>query len=42
LGQLEEAGDLLRNAYSASLERYGANHPNTKTLKNNFLSLPRE
>jgi hypothetical protein len=42
LGQLEEAHDLLRKAYTASLERYGPDHPHTKTFKGNLESLPGE
>jgi tetratricopeptide (TPR) repeat protein len=42
LGQLEEARDLLRQAYSASLERYGSGHPNTKTFKTNLERLPEQ
>ena len=30
LGELEEARELLWKAYSASLERYGADNPATK------------
>ncbi|HEX4769555.1 MAG TPA: tetratricopeptide repeat protein [Bryobacteraceae bacterium] len=40
LRQLEEARDLLRRAYSASLERYGPDHPKTKLFKANLKSLP--
>jgi hypothetical protein len=40
LAQLEEARDLLREAYSASLERYGPEHPPTKLFKRNLESLP--
>lgn len=42
LGQLEEARDLLRQAYSASFERYGPDHPHTKTFKANIESLPEQ
>jgi tetratricopeptide (TPR) repeat protein len=42
LGQLEEACDLLRKAYSASLERYGTDHPHTKTFKGNLEGLTGE
>jgi tetratricopeptide (TPR) repeat protein len=40
LGQLEEARDLLRQAYSASLERYGPDHPPVRTFKRNLEALP--
>ena len=40
LGQLEEARDLLRKSYTASLERYRPDHPGTKTFKGNLKSLP--
>jgi tetratricopeptide (TPR) repeat protein len=42
LGQLEEARDLLRRAYSASFERYGGDHPDTKTFKANLEGLPEQ
>jgi hypothetical protein len=40
LGQLEEARDLLRKAYSASTERYGPDHPSTRIFKGNLGALP--
>jgi hypothetical protein len=40
LWQLEEARDLLRQAYSASLKRYGPDHPPTKIFKHHLESLP--
>jgi hypothetical protein len=39
LDQLEEARDLLREAYRASLRWLGAEHPQTKTIKANLDAL---
>ena len=41
LGQLEEAGDLLRRSYNASLRQFGLHHPSTRTYKRNLDSLER-
>jgi hypothetical protein len=39
LGQLEEARDLLRKAYSTLVERFGPDHPHTRTVKGSLDSL---
>ena len=36
LGELEEARDLFKQAYDAFLNKFGPQHPNTKTTKSNW------
>jgi hypothetical protein len=36
LGQLEEARDLLRQAYQNYLSRFGPDHPVTQTIRQNL------
>jgi tetratricopeptide (TPR) repeat protein len=42
LGQLKEARDLLRKSHTSFLERFGPDHPYTKTVKTNLRSFPEQ
>ena len=39
LGELEEARDLLRNAYQRVLKKLGEDHPNTRIVGGNLRSV---
>jgi tetratricopeptide (TPR) repeat protein len=40
LGELGEARDLLRQAYATMLDKFGPDHPSTRTVKANLDGLP--